>query len=75
MFIIFGGTTLLMLMICGVLLYHALGGNSNNGANDGAFARNFNNDASNSNWNRRGRRTIFVSHTRGKNLVPKSWDN
>lgn len=47
-------------MICGVLPYHALGGNSNNGASDGAFARNFNNTASNSNWNRRGRRTISV---------------
>ena len=32
-----------------------LGGNSNNGLIDGAFARNFNNDASNANWNRRGR--------------------
>ena len=32
-----------------------LGGNSNNGSIDGAFARNFNNDASNANWNRRGR--------------------
>ena len=54
------GQTKLMLMICGVLPYHALGGNSNNGASDGAFARNFNNTASNSNWNRRGRRTISV---------------
>lgn len=36
-----------------------LGGNSNNGAIDGAFARNFNNDASNQNWNRRGRETIL----------------
>ena len=61
MFIIISGTTLLILMICEVLLYHALGGNSNNGVADGAFARNFNNDAGNSNWNRRGRRTIFVS--------------
>ena len=35
-----------------------LGGNSNNGSIDGAFARNFNNDASNANWNRRGRVTM-----------------
>lgn len=32
-----------------------VGGNSNNGSNDGAFARNVNNDATNSNWNQRGR--------------------
>ena len=36
-----------------------LGGNSNNGDKCGGFARNFNNDASNTNWNRRGRETIF----------------
>lgn len=32
-----------------------LGGNSGCGAVDGGFARNFNNDATNSNWNRRCR--------------------
>ena len=31
------------------------GGNSNNGVICGPFARNVNNDASNVNWNRRGR--------------------
>lgn len=31
------------------------GGNSNNGVICGPFARNVNNDASNANWNRRGR--------------------
>ena len=36
-----------------------LGGNSNNGDKCGGFARNFNNDATNENWNRRGRETIF----------------
>lgn len=39
-----------------------LGGNSNNGARYGAFARNFNNDASNQNWNRRGRETISKTY-------------
>ena len=34
------------------------GGNSNNGAICGPFARNVNNDASNANWNQRGRVAI-----------------
>lgn len=37
-----------------------LGGNSNNGAIDGGFARNFNNDAANANWNRRSRGTYWL---------------
>ena len=34
------------------------GGNSNNGAICGPFARNVNNDAANANWNQRGRVAI-----------------
>ena len=44
------------------LSLRSLGGNSNNGAICGSWARNFNNDAGNANWNQRGRATRYFKY-------------
>ena len=41
-------------------LFLLLGGNSNNGTNDGAFYGNWNNTASNSNWNNGSRPHLLI---------------
>ena len=43
-----------------VLSVLRVGGNANNGANDGPFYGNWNNTASNSNWNYAARPTLLI---------------
>ena len=45
-----------------------VGGNANNGANDGPFYWNWNNTASNSNWNYGGRPPLLTLNLRSVSL-------